>query len=125
MSRAARIRPIPRLKTEAARNKAPTYAKFINPFGSVAEGDATERKNAVGIRIAAIGAPVRAIHFQKGGRIASSTYRSMTCAPKIVTQRVIGVSRNISCEKLQEGYSSIHHAGKNGEKYPRRHSGFS
>src|SRR5439155_1475112 len=47
-------------------------------LGAVALGEATERKNAEGIRIAAIAAPVRASHFQKGERAGSSTYRSMT-----------------------------------------------
>jgi hypothetical protein len=73
MRRAARMRPIPRLKTAAARNSAPMYARFIKPFGCFAVGEATDRKNAAGIRIAAIGAPVRAIHFQKGDSAASST----------------------------------------------------
>src|SRR5262245_60283669 len=71
--RAARMRPTPRLKTAAARKPAPTYASPIRPLGSFASGEATDRKNAAGIRIAAIGAPVRAIHFQNGERSASST----------------------------------------------------
>jgi len=45
----------------------------MSPFGCVAEGDATDKKNAAGIKIAAIGAPVRASHFQKGESTASST----------------------------------------------------
>src|SRR5262245_23113676 len=65
--RVARIKPTPRLNTPPARKTTPTYARFIRRFGSVAVGDATERKNAAGMRIAAIGAPTRASHFQKGG----------------------------------------------------------
>jgi hypothetical protein len=53
------------------------YARFIKPFGCFASGDTTDRKNAAGIKIAAIGAPVGAIHFQNGESTASSTYRSM------------------------------------------------
>src|SRR5712691_10088726 len=78
MRRAARMRPTPKLRTAAARHSAPMYARFIKPFGCFAVGDATDRKNAAGMRIAAIGAPVRASHFQKGESTASSTYRSMT-----------------------------------------------
>jgi hypothetical protein len=54
------------------------YAIFIIQFGSFAVGEATDRMNAAGIKIAAIGAPVRAIHFQNGESSASSTYRSIT-----------------------------------------------
>jgi putative aminopeptidase FrvX len=67
------MRPTPRLRTAAARNNAPIYARFINPFGCFAEGEMMDKKNAAGIRIAAIGAPVRAIHFQNGESIVSST----------------------------------------------------
>lgn len=49
------------------------YARFNNAFGSLAVGDATERKNAAGIKIAAIGAPSRASHFQNDESTASST----------------------------------------------------
>jgi len=42
-------------------------------LGSFAVGEATDRKNAAGMRMAAIGAPVRAIHFQNGDSAASST----------------------------------------------------
>ena len=59
-------------KTAEAGNSAPMYAKFIKPFGSFAVGEATDRKNAARIRIAAIGAPIRATRFQKGESIASS-----------------------------------------------------
>jgi hypothetical protein len=41
--------------------------------GLRAAGDTTDRKNAAGIRIAAMGAPFRAIHFQNGESTASST----------------------------------------------------
>src|SRR5215468_403419 len=68
--RAARIKPTPSVSTAPARNTAPTYARDIRPFGSVAVGDTTERKNAAGIRIAAIGAPIRASHFQNGDSAA-------------------------------------------------------
>lgn len=34
MRRAARIRLTPRVRTAAAINAAPMYARFINPFGS-------------------------------------------------------------------------------------------
>src|SRR4029450_7763319 len=77
-ARAARIKPTPRLKTLPARNSAPTYARFNTPFGCVAVGEGTERKKADGIRMAAIGAPALASHFHNGGRMAWSTYRSMT-----------------------------------------------
>jgi cobalt transporter subunit CbtB len=68
----------PRLRTAAARNSAPVYARLIRPFGRVAVGETTDRKNAAGIRFAAIGTPARAIYFQNGESIASSTLRSMT-----------------------------------------------
>lgn len=87
MRRAARMRPTPRLKTAAARNSAPTYARFINPFGCVAVGKATDRKKAEGIRIAAIGAPVRAIHFQKGESAAWSTYKMESTLPVNLAER--------------------------------------
>jgi len=48
------------------------YARFIKPFGSFAVEEATDRKNAARIRIAAIGAPIRATRFQKAEGIASS-----------------------------------------------------
>jgi hypothetical protein len=50
------MRPMPSVSTAAARQIAPTYARFIRPLGFVAVGDATERKNARGMRIAAAGA---------------------------------------------------------------------
>src|ERR1700736_5865706 len=77
-SQAARMRPTPSVTTAPARNTAPTYARFTSPFGLVAVGATTDRKNAAGIRIAAIGAPVLASHFQNGESFVSSTYRSMT-----------------------------------------------
>jgi len=64
--RAPRISPIPNARTAAARNAAPTYVRFIKLLGSFTSSEATDRKNAEGIRIAAMGAPIRAIHFQKG-----------------------------------------------------------
>lgn len=50
----------------------------MSAFGAVAGGAVTESKNAAGMRIAANGAPVLAIHRQHGESTASSTYRSMT-----------------------------------------------
>src|SRR5262245_13385562 len=63
--------PIPRLRSAPARNPAPTYTRFMRPFGRVAEGEATDRKNEAGIRMAAMGAPARASHDRAcalGGR---------------------------------------------------------
>src|SRR5262245_14356792 len=78
MRLAARMRPTPSVRTPKARNTAPTYARFIRAFGSFAVGEATDRKQAAGIKVAATGTPIRMIHFKKGESTVASTYRSMT-----------------------------------------------
>jgi hypothetical protein len=46
--------PTPKLRTAAAKNSAPRYARLIKPFGLVAVGGTTDKKKTAGIRIAAI-----------------------------------------------------------------------
>src|SRR5262245_28511037 len=70
--RAARMRPTPSIRTSKGSNSAPTYARFIRAFGSLAVREATDRKKAAGIRIAAIGAPTPAIHFQSESTVSST-----------------------------------------------------
>src|ERR1700730_11063998 len=85
MRHAARMRPTPRIRTAPAKISAPMYARFIKPFGCDAVGEATDRKNAVGIKIATFGTPDRASHFQKGESKASSTYTRITSDRTIQT----------------------------------------
>lgn len=84
------------------------YTTIINPFGVVAVGEATERKNAGGIRIAAIGTAVLATHFQNGESysfvIAKHNKRKdevdpgvrMACALQIVPQWIVVIAGDVS-----------------------------
>jgi hypothetical protein len=45
----------------------------MNPFGLVASGLRTDRKNAAGRKIAEEGMPERTVFFKRSGRLASST----------------------------------------------------
>src|SRR5215469_5601398 len=58
----ARIRPTPRARTPAAKIAAPVYTRPMSREGRVTLGEAAERKNPNGMRMAAKGAPSRAIH---------------------------------------------------------------
>ncbi len=114
------------------------YARFINPFGSFAVGDATERKKAAGIRIVAIGAPVGASQLPKGrkGRLVNVAKHDqrqneidagvgVPGAPEIVPQRIVGIARRISRQKTEKRQASVHHCGKNDEEDSPEHSRFS
>src|SRR5262245_44115398 len=65
----------------------------MNPLGSVASGVSTEKKNATGSKMAAVGAETRATQRQPADRRASSTYRSMTRCEPTTHRLLLKVSR--------------------------------
>ena len=64
---ADRINRMPSDKTEAPSATTPIYAEKMKLPGVVAFGEATLRKNPSGMRIAAMGAPRRAIQMAQAG----------------------------------------------------------
>jgi hypothetical protein len=58
-----RTSPTPSVRTEPIIRAAPTYARAMSAFGSVASGRSTDRKNAAGMRMAASGTPSRRARF--------------------------------------------------------------
>jgi hypothetical protein len=78
-----------RHRTAAARNSTPRYPRLIKPFDCVAVGEATDKKNAAGIRIAAIGTPARASHFQKGESSATLWSRIQAYIKCLISTRWI------------------------------------
>ena len=113
------------------------YARFINEFGWLARGEATDRKNAAGIKIAAIGAPTRASHFQErrqNGLINAAKHHKredkidagmrVACAPEIVPQWIVVVSWHTPRQEDEKSQTAIQHRRKNDQKYSSEQSLF-
>jgi hypothetical protein len=51
------MRPTPRLRTAAARNRALIHVRFVKPFVFVAIGETIDGKNAVGVSFSVLVRP--------------------------------------------------------------------